>query len=140
VEAVSSGQVALDSVISEGVRGAPDVGAIASLEGKKLCVLLWHYHDDDQPGADARIELHVSGLPTKTKTLSTLYRVDETHSNATTEWKNLGSPPAPNDSQYARIRKAGELAADGDAPGFAGDTVEILLPRQGVSLAVIDWN
>ena len=32
---------------------SPDVAALASLDGNRLCVLVWHYHDDDVPGPDA---------------------------------------------------------------------------------------
>ena len=39
------------------MRGAPDVGALASLQAGKLCVLLWHYHDDDVPGPPADVTL-----------------------------------------------------------------------------------
>ena len=41
----------------------PDVAALASLDGDKLCVLVWHYHDDDVPGPDAAVALTLSGLP-----------------------------------------------------------------------------
>jgi len=54
VEAQSSGQVALEAALKEGVRGDPDVGALASVDGDKLCVLAWHYHDDDVPGVEIR--------------------------------------------------------------------------------------
>ena len=66
------------------MRGAPDVSALASLEGKRLSVLAWHYHDDDVPGPDAAVELAVGGLPLAgaAKRASTHYRIDESHSNA----------------------------------------------------------
>jgi xylan 1,4-beta-xylosidase len=37
--------------------------ALASLDGKELSVMLWHYHDDDLPGPDADVELSLAGLP-----------------------------------------------------------------------------
>ena len=46
LETRSSGEVPLDAIVASGVRGAPDVGGLASLDGKRLSVLLWHYHDD----------------------------------------------------------------------------------------------
>src|SRR5262245_28921668 len=49
--AVSDHAVPLDSMLKNGVRGEPDVAALASLDHDKLCVLVWHYHDDDLAGA-----------------------------------------------------------------------------------------
>ena len=49
--------------LQSGVRGKPDVAALASLDGQKLCVLAWHYHDDDVPGPAADVELELRGLP-----------------------------------------------------------------------------
>ena len=61
--AESDGAVPLDDMLKDGVRAKPDVAALASLDGKKLCVLVWHYHDDDVPGPDAAVELSLTGLP-----------------------------------------------------------------------------
>ncbi len=63
VAAESSAQVPLDAMLREGVRGAPDVAALASAEASRLAVMVWHYHDDDVPGPDAAVELAVAGLP-----------------------------------------------------------------------------
>ena len=59
VPAVSDHQRALDTVMREGVRGAADVGSLASLDNNSLAVLVWHYHDDDLPGPDASIRLRL---------------------------------------------------------------------------------
>jgi xylan 1,4-beta-xylosidase len=145
VETRSSGEVPLDTIIREGVRGAPDVGAIASLQGNKLCVLVWHYHDDDVAGPDARVQLDVAGLPLAAGSARlTHYRIDQTHSNAFTEWKNLGSPAQPDSAQYALLIKAGRLSTLDDAPGAVAvvngaATLDFILPRQAVSLLVMDW-
>jgi xylan 1,4-beta-xylosidase len=145
VETRSSGEVPLDVIMKEGVRGAPDVAGLSSLEGKRLCVLLWHYHDDDLPGPDAQVTLNLAHLPLAAGTARlTQYRIDATHSNAFARWKELGSPVAPDDAQYAGLQKAGQLAtvADGpDAVAVAGGlaTVSVTLPRQAVSLLVLEW-
>ena len=52
----SDGAVSLDAVLRSGVRDQADVSAMASLDDKKLCVLLWHYHDDDVSGPAAAVE------------------------------------------------------------------------------------
>ena len=88
-----------------------DVAAFASFDGRKLCIMVWHYHDDDLRGPDAAIELSTAGLGKAKSALLTHYRIDETHSNSYAEWKRLGSPIAPNDAQYAQLEKAGKLSA-----------------------------
>ena len=93
VAATSSGEVPLDAILRDGVRGAPDVAALASLDDRRLCVLVWHYHDDDVPGPDAAVALTVDGLPADvTAARLTHYRIDATHSNAFAAWQRLGSP------------------------------------------------
>ena len=37
----------------------------ASLDGGRLAVMAWHYHDDDLPGPDAKIDLALEGLPSQ---------------------------------------------------------------------------
>src|SRR5262249_7398135 len=53
VAAESDGALPLDEMVRRGVRDQPDVSALASLDGTKLCVMVWHYHDDDLPGPAA---------------------------------------------------------------------------------------
>src|SRR5438045_5703964 len=57
----SSGDAGLDAIVRDGVRGAPDVSALATLAPGKLAALVWHYHDDDVPGPDARVTLTLTG-------------------------------------------------------------------------------
>src|SRR5713101_7973840 len=61
----STGDAGVDALLQKGVRGKPDVHALASLQHGKLCVLTWNYHDDDVPGPAAAIELSLTGLPVK---------------------------------------------------------------------------
>ena len=42
----SSGARPLDDILASGVRGAPDVDGMATLDGAALQVLVWNYHDD----------------------------------------------------------------------------------------------
>ena len=44
-------------------RQRPDIMALAALEDRALCVLVWHYHDDDLPAPDAAVQLSLRGLP-----------------------------------------------------------------------------
>jgi xylan 1,4-beta-xylosidase len=141
----SDGAVTLDAILKDGVRGKPDVAALASLDPGKLCVLAWHYHDDDVPGQSAAVTFAVSGLPPEAREAKlTQYRVDETHGNAFTPWKKLGSPRKPTPEQYADLEKAGRLAAAGPAEDvqiLAGKvTTRVRLPRQAVALLVLEWT
>src|SRR5215216_110629 len=88
----------------------PDVGALASRDAKKVTVLAWHYHDDDVAGPDADVTLALEGLGLKNgQAKLTHYRVDTTHSNAYTAWKNQGSPVAPTPAQYKALEAASQL-------------------------------
>ena len=141
----SDGAIPLDDIVRNGVRKQPDVSALASLDGKKLAVMVWHYHDDDVDGPTAAVTLKIPGLPLASGTASvTHYRIDETHSNAFTLWKALGEPQNPTPAQYADLEAAGKLAIIGPATTIPiGDHVATLnfpLPRQGVSLLVIEWQ
>lgn len=139
----SDGAVALDAMLKDGVRAKPDVAALASLDRKRLCVLVWYYHDDDVIGPAAEVKLRLSNLPVRTGHMRLRhFRLDESHSNAFTEWQHMGSPPQPTPAQYARLEKAGQLA-ELEAPRAvrvkdAGATLRFRLPRQGVSLLVLD--
>ena len=139
----SSAEVSLDDMMKTGVRGNSDVAAFASLEGRTLSVLVWHYHDDDLAGPDAAVELTATGLGSAGGSATlTHYRVDGDHSNSYSAWKKIGSPIAPTDKQYATLEAAGKLArlaAPEKVPVSAGTaTLKFNLPRQGVSLLVLD--
>ena len=138
----SSGAVALDAILKDGVRNQADVGALASLAGSKLSVLVWHYHDDDIPGPEAAVALEISGLPVELTGPVAVehYRIDATHSNAFEAWKRLGSPAKPAPEQMTELIQAGQLARlEGVEAGTAeakGNrlTCSIPLPRQAVAL------
>ena len=122
------------------------MGALAAVDEKekRLAVMVWHYHDDDVPGADAAVELDLRGLPAAASTAKLEhFRIDQTHSNAFTAWKAMGSPQAPTPEQYERIERAGKLErlGPGGALRVEGDrgAVRFDLPRQAVSLLVFTW-
>jgi xylan 1,4-beta-xylosidase len=106
--------------------------------------MAWHYHDDDVPGPDAAVELTVNGLPLpQGQARLTHYRIDESHGNAYAQWKRQGSPIAPNADQYAQLLAAARLAAmEGPATEAVANgsaTLRFSLPRQAVSLVVLEW-
>jgi xylan 1,4-beta-xylosidase len=140
---VSSSEIPLDAIIQEGVREAPDVASLASLDGKRLCVMTWHYHDDDLPGADAQVELALQHLPLAAGTIRlSRFRIDQEHSNAYAVWKRMGSPVAPDEKQYKQLLEAGRLAMESEPSRVtltqSAATVQFNLPRQAVALLVFD--
>jgi len=139
LEVKSSGEIDLGTILAKGVRGTPDVSALAALDGNILTILAWHYHDDDVPGPDAEVSLEVSGLAAfGGPALVHHYRVDRLHSNAYEAWKELGSPQQPTPSQHASLVRSSQLALL-DSPGWLRAEAGVLkrrltLPRQAVSL------
>jgi xylan 1,4-beta-xylosidase len=145
VPAVSDGAVDLDAIIKAGVREKPDVGALASRDARRVTVMAWHYHDDDVAGPDANVTLALEGLGVKQgQAKLTHYRIDTTHSNAYTVWRAQGSPAKPSADQYKALEAASELATLTGSPATIAvadgkATLPIVLPRQAVSLVVVEW-
>ncbi|MBM3879125.1 MAG: beta-xylosidase [Verrucomicrobia bacterium] len=140
----STGAVRLAEILEQGVRGQPDVSALASLGSNQLCVLAWHYHDDDRPGPDAVVALELRGLPPHAQqALVEHYRIDAEHSNAFTCWLRLGAPAAPSPGQYQQLVAAGHLARLEQPVTIPIKDAQIdwpfRLPRQAVSLLVFTW-
>lgn len=145
VAARSSEEVPLAAILAGGVRTRPDVGTLATAAPGRLEILIWHYHDDDVTGPDADVRLRISGLPpTASASAVRQYRIDDRHSDAYSAWRRMGSPPAPNASQYAALRAAGALAALSDASVAATADrgaleLHFTLPRQAVSLIELEF-
>jgi xylan 1,4-beta-xylosidase len=142
VEAVSSAGLTVTEIVGKGVRGAPDISALAARSARSATVLVWNYHDDDLPAPPAPIRLSIEGLPAGRATI-THYRIDEEHSNSYAAWLKMGSPQKPTPAQYAELEKASELQAlwEGQATIVDGriDVVEFLLPRKSVSFVKVTW-
>ncbi|WP_218025745.1 GH39 family glycosyl hydrolase [Capsulimonas corticalis] len=139
----SSADAGLEAIRKHGVRLTPDISALAARDGDRLTVLVWHYHDDDVPGAPASVELRLRDLPWGDGAVTlTHYRIDERHSNAFTVWKDLGSPQEPTPAQYAQLEKAGQLTPLRDPQSVTVDSGRLEtrfdLPRQAVSLLIFD--
>ena len=145
VKVESSGGVELDAILKDGVKGKPDVNAMATRGANDISVMAWNYHDDDLPAPDAPVNLSVSGVPATVKrVLVKHYRIDQTHSNSWTVWKNLGSPQNPTPEQYAQLETAGQLQllTSPEWVKSVGGKVELnfALPRLAVSFVQIDWE
>jgi xylan 1,4-beta-xylosidase len=147
VQTTSNGAVALDEILKSGVRGTPDIDAIATAREHEAAVMLWHYHDEDKPAPAAMVQIKLAGIPAGvTRVLVEHYRIDEAHSNAYTVWKAMGSPINPaavSPEQGKELKAAGQLellhspqwvdVKDGALQ------ISMELPRQAVSLLRIHW-
>jgi xylan 1,4-beta-xylosidase len=144
VKTESTGQIPLQAMLKEGVRGNPDVDAFAVRSDRAISVLAWNYHDDDRPAPDANVQLEINGVPDAARrVLLHHYRIDETHSNAWTAWKTMGSPQHPTPEQYTALEAAGQLQQL-DSPRWmevrgGAAKLTITLPRQAVSLLELSW-
>jgi xylan 1,4-beta-xylosidase len=144
VRTSSTGAVPLDTLVSTGVRQQPDVDAFATHAKEEAAVLVWNYHDVNEPAPAVPTTVTVAGIPPGvTRVLLEHYRIDETHSNAYTVWQKMGSPQHPTPQQYADMQAAGQLQLL-DSPVWLNvnhGQVEISteLPRAGISLLRLRW-
>jgi len=141
----SSGGLDAQTILKSGVRGEPDVSALAALDQGKLTVLLWHYHDDDVPGPAAQVELNLTNLALPDgQVQAKQFRIDADHSNCYEAWKRIGEPMQPSPEQYAKLEAAGKLAEVGEPRSVnvksGAAKISLDLPRQGVALLVLSWK
>ena len=144
VKATSSCAVPLDTLIETGVRQGPDVDAFATRSAKEAAVLVWNYHDVNQPAPATPTTVSIHGIPAGTeRVLLEHYRIDDTHSNAYTVWQKMGSPQHPTAQQYADLRAAGQLQLLTSPEWLDVKNGEVKisteLPRQGISLLHLKW-
>ncbi len=144
VETDSDGKVRLGEILKSGVRQAPDVDAFATKAAHQATAMVWNYHDDDVQAPAAKVRVTIAGIPAGVKrVLLEHYRIDDTHSDAYTVWKAMGSPQSPTGEQYARLKAAGQLELM-TSPEWLdvnrdGVTIEMELPRQATSLLRLQW-
>ncbi len=139
----SSAPLSAEEMTENSVRTAPDVNALASVNGNSVAVMVWNYHDDDNievPPAD--VKLQVNDL-TAGQVLVTHYRVDQDHSNSYTLWKEMGSPQNPTEEQIKELERAGQLemltSPEWCKVNDGKVNLDFTLPRQGVSLVKLTW-
>ena len=143
VKAVSSAGLAVEEIRDKGVRGAPDISALAARSERSATVLVWNYHDDDVPAPAAAVTLTIDGLPAGSATVTHM-RIDDTHSNSYAAWLKMGSPQAPTATQSAELERASELEALRPARQVTvardGRVLESFeLPRKSVSFVKVTW-
>ena len=141
IEATSSHGIPIGTILVEGIRAEPDVNAVATRDDTGVSILVWHYHDDDMPMADAEVTINLAGWSGASAKLEH-FRMDETHSNAFRTWKDMGSPQAITGADYARLEASGKLALLETTTLKAESgalSLKTTLPLQGVSLLRLTW-
>ena len=141
----SSSGLNAKAILASGVRGNPDVSALASIDDHQVAVLVWHYHDDDVPGPDAKVDLSLNNLPFLDGNATvTRYAIDAEHSNSYQAWKNMGSPQALSDEQRRDLENAGQLAMFDKPESIRVEhgkvKFQFMLLRQGVTLLLFAGN
>jgi len=109
-----------------------------------LSVMVWNYEDNETAARPASVELVWENLPARAEPLRIHhYRIDETHSNAFTAWKNMGAPQAPTPLQYSKLEESGKLQEIPPPRFTALSTSELRmtfeLPWHAVSLLQVGW-
>ncbi len=151
VATTSTAAVTAEDIRKAGVRAPehdlahPDIDAFATKSTHEAAVMLWNYHDDDLPAESAPTTVSITGIPaTVHKVLLEYFRIDDTHSNAFTAWKAMGSPQSPTPEQYAQLRAAGQLQTltSPEWLDVTSGTVTIptTLPRNSTSLLHLKWE
>ncbi|HEY4329095.1 MAG TPA: beta-xylosidase [Phycisphaerae bacterium] len=141
----STGDLGGNTIMRQGVRGTnSDVMALASRDDRRITILAWNYHDNDVPGPAADITINLAGIPAEvTSAKLSEWRVDETHSNAFTAWKGMGSPAVPTAEQHQQLEGASNLsqtqAGVNQTVAAGAAQVKITVPRQGLSLIELSW-
>lgn len=127
------GQMRGDRVAVSGA--APGVDAMAVRGDHELSVLVWNYSDADVAVPGAQVQLTVPSA----RYLVRHYRIDATHSNATTAWQKMGSPQHPTPEQQATLESAGGLELLESPRWLTTGDLRFTLPRQAVSLVELTW-
>jgi xylan 1,4-beta-xylosidase len=144
VSTTSDARVPLDTILANGVRGDADIDAMATRGEREAAVLVWNYHDVEESAPPTPTSVTIAGLPATVRRVLLLhYRIDDTHSNAYTVWKAMGSPQQPTTEQYEQLEAAAGLqlltspqwadAVDGRVK------INTEMPRQSVSLLSLKW-
>jgi xylan 1,4-beta-xylosidase len=129
-------------VADSSIRGAePDVNGFATDDGHTTYLMVWNYHDKNDPAVDASpVTVIVQGLKAGTATVRR-YLIDSHHSNSYTAWQQLHSPQQPTAAQYRQLQAAGQLVELPPIPPLKVNAstarLNFNLERQGVVLITI---
>jgi xylan 1,4-beta-xylosidase len=140
----STGAVAMDVIRETGVRGAPDVDGLATVNGRKAMVMVWNYQDTIAQDPKVAANVVVRGLPADVKQVKVReWVIDHSHSNAYTAWQAMGSPAHPDAEQTTKLETVGKLQEVSGAKSVAvkegAVNLERTLPAESVSLYEVSW-
>lgn len=140
----STGAVPMEVIRQTGVRGAPDVDGLATVNGRKAMVMVWNYQDTIAQDPKMAASVVVNGLPAGVKRVHMReWVIDDSHSNAYTAWQAMGSPAHPTAEQTAKLQAVGQLQEVGGAKSVAvadgAVRLERTLPGESVSLYEVSW-
>jgi xylan 1,4-beta-xylosidase len=144
VKVTSSGSLASDAIVHDGVRARPDINAIATRKEREIDILVWNYHDDDVLFPAATIDVAITGLPANAnRGLLEHFHVDSHHSNSFAAWMEMGSQQSPSAIELDSLQNAGQLQLQ-SSPAWIdiphGEMhLQFTLPRQGLSLLRLAW-
>ncbi|HEX4637809.1 MAG TPA: hypothetical protein VH189_16620, partial [Rhizomicrobium sp.] len=97
-----------------------------------------------KPGPSVSANVTITGLPkAASRARLTHYRIDDTHSNAYTAWKAMGSPQNPSPAQYGELKSKDGLQLL-ESPRWievnkGAATVSTELPHHSISLLQLEW-
>lgn len=135
---------ALDEAARTGASMPEEVDALAARDDDgRLAVLVWRHTDDQYQRDDEScvVEISVAGLEDGQHVLRH-HRIDETHSNAHTVWRELGSPQVPTAEELEAIKaRQGleELEPERHVTATGGTIrMTIELPLPSVSLLTLE--
>lgn len=144
IKVTSSGALSAAELREKGALDSPDIGSLASKADRSIAILVWNYSDNSTAAQSRAVNLAVQHLPqTSGQVQLRHYRIDETHSNAYSLWKQLGSPQSPSAEQKKQLEAAGQLQLL-EPPkqiGLEADRldVEFMIPANSVSLVELLW-
>lgn len=132
----------LDSAAGRNMPEEVDALATRADDGT-ISLALWR-HTDDQYQTDDKetpVEIAVRGLASGKYKLSH-FRIDATHSNAHTVWRELGSPQDPTEGELSAIKARQGLEEIEEAveitPLDGTVSLELKLPLPSVSLLILE--
>ena len=121
----------------------PTVDGLAAQSGsEQIQVIVWHQVRDQYAQGRRRVRIRLDHLPWENCVRIQHYRIDETHSNAHTIWKTLGSPEHPSPEKLMVIKKREGLEKyQPDKITMVGErslSVFVEMPMHSVSLFLIE--
>lgn len=116
-------------------------GVLPTRKGDVFSIMAWNFEDGISDHVNSRtLHLNLSGTGLTGTYRLAEYRIDQSHSNSNSVWKNMGAPPMPTPEQAAELRAADGLELIGEVMDIKmQDHVELNaeLPMHAVSLFIL---